>query len=329
MRIIGLEEHCWTPEIAAALAALPPQERDQSIEVFQTPVNIERLEDMGEGRLREMDKIGLDMMVLSITSPGTQSLPAEQAVPLAKQANDRLAGAVKAHPDRLAAFATLPTTDPAKATEELDRAVNDLGLKGTMIHGRTRERYLDAPEFRPILAKAAELNVPIYLHPQIAPNKIREVYYDGFDKELSIGFACSGWGWHADSGIGMLRLILSGVFDELPSLQFILGHWGETVLPFLERANTLSSWTKNSLKRTVEDYFKANCYITGSGIYYTPYLQEAIRIMGADRVMYSTDYPFRYSSDGTARHFLENASVPYDDSLKIAHLNAERLLGLK
>ena len=328
MRIIGLEEHCWTPEIATALAALPAGERDQSLQVFQTDLVTNRLEDLGEGRLREMDKIGLDMMVLSITSPGTQSLPPDQAVALARQANDRLAAAVAAHPDRLQAFATLPTPDPNEAVKELQRSVTDLGLKGAMIHGRTRQRYLDAPELRPILAKAAELNVPIYLHPQIATRQVREVLYDGFDERLSIGFACSGWGWHADTGVAILRLILSGVFDELPSLQFILGHWGETVMTFLERANSLTTWTQERLKRPVADYFHSNCYITGSGIYFSKYLLEAVEIMGVDRVMYSTDYPFRYNGDGLARTFLEQAPLSYDDKVKIAHSNAERLLKL-
>lgn len=328
MKLIGLEEHCWTPEIATALDALPPEERDRNADVFGTPPVVERLQDLGDDRLREMDKIGLDMMVLSVTSPGTQPLPAAQAVPLARQANDRIADAVKLSPDRLQGFATLPTPDPQRAAEELERAVQDLSLRGAMIHGRTRDRYLDAPEFRPILAKAAELNVPIYLHPQIVPNQVREILYDGFDEKLSIGFACSGWGWHADTGVAILRLILSGVFDELPSLQFILGHWGETLLTYLERANTLSVWTEGRLKKPVADYFRSNCYITGSGIYHTKYLLESIQVVGVDRVMYSTDYPYRYAPDGTARAFLENAPLSYDDKLKISHQNAERLLRL-
>ena len=328
MRIIGLEEHCWTPEIAAALEKLRPEDQDDSLRVFQTQKVVGRLQDLGEGRLKEMDRIGLDMMVLSVTSPATQSLPPNEAVPLARQANDRMAAAVKAHPDRLAGFATLPTPDPKAAVEELQRAIGDLGFAGAMIHGRTRDRYLDCPEYRPILGKAAELNVPIYLHPQIPPRQIRALLYDGFDERLSIGFACGGWGWHADAGVAILRLILSGVFDEFPSLQFILGHWGEMVMTYLERADGISRWTGKLLKKPVAEYYRGNCYVTGSGIYSTRYLQEAVEVMGVDRVMYSSDYPFQYHGDGTARAFLESAPLSFDEKAKIAHINAEKLLRL-
>jgi len=148
----------------------------------KAPKKKARLEDIGEDRLREMKIVGLDMMVLSVTTPAAQALPSEQAVPLARQSNDRLASAVRAHPDRYSGFATLPTPDRQAAVQELDRAVQELGLKGAMIHGRTGDRYLDKEEFRPILAKAAELGVPIYLHPQIAPRAVRALYYDGFDE---------------------------------------------------------------------------------------------------------------------------------------------------
>ena len=270
MRFIGLEEHFRTPEMSAALAALGPEQRDDSLPILESAETKARLEDMGEDRLRQMDIVGLDMMVLSVTTPAAQALPSEQAVPLARQSNDRLASAVRAHPDRYSGFATLPTPDPQAAVQELERAVQELGLKGAMIHGRTGDRYLDKEEFRPILAKAAELGVPIYLHPQIAPRAVRALYYDGFDENLSVGFACGGWGWHADAAISALRLIVAGVFDEFPSLQIILGHWGEMVTFYLERATSLGRWTP-TLKRPIADYFRHNFFVTGSGIYSTPY----------------------------------------------------------
>lgn len=177
MRIIGLEEHFITPEISDALNRLGPEERDDNAPMFQSKEMARKLQDLGEDRLRQMDRVGLDLMVLSVTSPGTQALPSEQAVPLAIQANDRLAAAVKAHPDRLAGFATLPTPDPQAAVQELERCVQGLGFRGAMINGRTRERYLDHADFRPLLQKAADLGVPIYLHPQIAPRPVRALYY--------------------------------------------------------------------------------------------------------------------------------------------------------
>ena len=315
------------PELDEAQAKLGPEERDDNLAVFHKPEITAKLEDLGAGRLREMDRIGIDRMVLSLTSPGTQNLPPEVAVPLARQANDRLAAAVKTHPDRLAGFATLPTPNPDEAVREFTRCVQELGFCGAMINGRTGDDYLDHPKFRPVLGAAAALGVPIYLHPQIAPRAVRKLYYDGFDEKLNIGFASAGWGWHADAGVGALRLILAGVFDEFPSLQIILGHWGEMVTFYLDRTETLSEFAKH-LKRPVPDYFRHNFYVTGSGIYSTPYLEECVKVLGPDRVMCSSDYPYIYFPDGRAKTFLEEAPLPLEVRHKIAHGNAEKLLKL-
>ena len=327
MRIIGLEEHFTTPEIAQALQNLPPDQRDDSQMMSSDEAIKRRLLDFGDERLRQMDDIGLERMVISVTTPATQILPPSEAVPLARQANDRLADAVKAHPDRYSGFATLPTPDPAAAVSELERCVQELGFVGVMLNGRTGDKYLDAPEYRPLLAKAAELRVPLYIHPQIAPRPVRAFYYDGFEEKVSIAFASAGLGWHYEAGITGLRLILGGVFDELPGLQIILGHWGEAVLFYSERINKLSEFTEN-LSRPVADYFRSNFYVTGSGIYHTPYLLRCIEILGADRVMYSSDYPFEFGGRGLGKNFLEQAPISYDDKLKIAHINAEKLLRL-
>lgn len=327
MKIIGLEEHFQTPEILAALGRLGPAAHDDSLLLFQDKDSQARLLDLGEGRLREMDRIGLDRMVLSVTTPATQALPPAEAVPLARQANDRLAAAIRAHPDRFSGFATLPTPDPAAAVQELRRCVQELGFCGAMLHGRTGDKYLDHPDFRPLLAEAAALGVPLYLHPQMPPRAVRAVYYEGFDAALNNVFAAGGWGWHIDAGIGALRLIVAGVFDAYPGLQLILGHWGETVAFFLERANQITPQLPAG-RKSVADCFRQHFYVTGSGIYHLPYLLSAIEIMGIDRIMYSTDYPFVYHPDGLTRHFLETAPLSAADKAKIAHGNAERLLRL-
>ncbi|WP_375419210.1 amidohydrolase family protein [uncultured Hymenobacter sp.] len=327
MRFIGLEEHYWDAKITDALHRLPPDQRDDSVEMFQTGPLSPLLLDLGEDRLRQMDLLALDMMVLSVTAPGTQILSPAEAVPLARQANDALAATVRAHPDRYAGWATLPTPHPQAAVEELERAVQALGLCGPMLHGRSGDKYLDHPDFRPLLAKAAALNVPIYLHPQIAPRPVRALYYDGFDAKMSAEFASSGWGWHIEAGVTALRLIVAGVFDELPNLQFVLGHWGETLLFFLDRANEMSPLMKH--KKTVAEYFRQNFYVTGSGIVSTPYLLKAVAVLGADRVMFSTDYPFQLHPEDPDRKFIENAPLPIEDIAKIAHGNAERLLNIK
>lgn len=328
MRFIGLEEHFITPEIQQASERLPPGERDDILmQLRQSPELMARLQDLGEGRLRQMDGIGLDLMVVSATSPATQILAPREAVALARQANDRLAAAVRAHPTRLAGFATLPTPAPAAAAQELRRAVQELGFKGALIHGRTGDKYLDHPDFRPLLAQAAALDVPIYLHPQIVPRAVRALYYDGFDEKLSLAFATSGWGWHADAGVGALRLILAGIFDELPTLQIIVGHWGEMVTFFLDRANIMSEQAKH-LKKPVADYFRQNFYLTPSGMFNPAHLQSAVAVMGADRIMFSTDYPYLYQPGDVGRSFLTNAALSLEDKHKIAHGNAERLLKL-
>lgn len=329
MRIIGLEEHFCTLEVAEALRALPPEQGDNAL-ILHSPEFISNAlaDGLGEKRLKAMDAAGVDMMVLSLTSPATQALTPEQAVPLARQANDFLAAAVKAHPDRIAGWATLPTPDPAMAVQELERSVQELGFVGACIHGRTGDDYLDHERFHPILAKAAELNVPIYLHPQIPPQAVRQHLYDGFDQKLSTTFATSGWGWHADAGVGALRLILAGVFDDYPNLQFVMGHWGETVLFFLDRITDMSKMATH-LKRPIDEYFRQHFYVGGAGIYSTPYLLRAIEVMGIDRIVSSSDYPYRYFPDGRTRAFIEEAPISWEDKHKIAHGNAEKLLRLK
>lgn len=326
MKIIGLEEHCWTPALEAALMKVQGEYKDDSLPLF--PYAYPKLKDLGTGRLKDMEAIGVDHMVLSVTTPATQILPPAEAVPLARGANDAMARAVKSYPDRFSAFATLPLSDPKAAVGELQRCVEELGFVGAMIHGRTFEAYPDHADFFPVLQLVEKLNVPIYIHPQMAPRAVRALYYDGFDKAVSTDFAGGGMGWHYEAGVTAIRLILAGVFDKLPGLQIILGHWGEMVAFYLERIDVLSRVSAKLLKKTVANYFRNNFYLTGSGVYSTTYLQRAIDIVGIDRVMYSTDYPFQYRTDGMARTFLEQAPLTIDQKEKIAHGNAEYLLKL-
>ena len=169
LKIIGVEKHGWTPGLRDALHALPADKQDISLGYFNIGETDDRLNDYGTRRLSEMDDIGLDFAVLSITTPGTQILDPDNAVRLARQANDHLAAAVARHPTRFAAFATLPTPAPLHAVEELTRAVTELGLKGAMIHERTGDKMLDHPDFAPLLDEAARLQVPIFIHPQMPP----------------------------------------------------------------------------------------------------------------------------------------------------------------
>jgi predicted TIM-barrel fold metal-dependent hydrolase len=321
MKIIALEEHFQLAEVREAVARLLPN----SHQSFYTPPTA-LLEDLGAGRLQAMDAMGVDVQVLSHTASGIPQIPASEAVALSRTINDQLAEVVRAHPDRFAGFATLPTPDPEAAARELERSIKRLGFKGAMIHGRTNDRFLDDPTFRPILEAAATLDVPIYLHPAPPPRDVWNAYYAGFDPAVSESFATFGWGWHLDTGIHALRMVLGGVFDRYPGLQIILGHWGEMIPFSLARFAEAMSYTTKHLQRPVADYFTQQMHITPSGMFTLPPFMLTLQLWGADRILYSVDYPFR--ADDQARAFLEDAPISPADKAKIAHGNAERLLKL-
>ena len=325
MTIIALEEHLATDEVMRLGKSVDPRWRDDSAGMMQpgSPMAT-RLGDLGDERIRLMDESGVDVQVLSLTAPGVQNLGPAEAGDAASRVNDLIASTVAARPDRFQGFATLPTPDPAAAARELERAVGQLGLEGAMIFGRTRDRNADAPEFAPIYEAATALRVPLYLHPQIPDRPVRDSYYSGLGDELDLNLAMGGIGWHYGTGLQLLRLILSGTFDRFPDLQIIAGHWGEVVLFYLERIDILSSSAKK-LKRPVADYFRSNVYVTPSGIFSQRYLRWAIEVVGIDRILFSTDYPYVYQDKNWARTFLDESGLSVEDRTKIAHGNWDRL----
>jgi predicted TIM-barrel fold metal-dependent hydrolase len=246
---------------------------------------------------------------------------------LVRDVNDLLAGACRRHPDRFAAFASLPTSAPDQAPAELKRAVEELGHVGAIIHGRTDDQFLSAERFDPILRTAAELDVPIYLHPA-PPTRVTSAdnYEAGLSPIVAARFATAGWGWHNDAGIHFLHIVLSGVLDRYPSLQFILGHWGEMVPWFLDRMEETLPRKATGLERTIGEYVRQNTYYTPSGMFTPAHLRFCTDVLGTDRMIYSVDYPF-VGNQG-ARAFLENSGLPEDVRHDIAHRNAERLLRL-
>jgi len=325
--VIALEEHWWPTELAVALERLPPDRRDGGLALFNDGERGRRLLDLGEDRLRDMDTQGVDFAVISVTTPATHPLAPAEAVALAREANDQAAAAVAAHPDRLAAFATLPMPDPEAAADELERSVNRLGFRGAMVHGRTGDRHLDDPAFRGVFERAAALGVPIYLHPQMPSHEVRRLYYDGFEDVVSGYFASGGWGWHMETGIEAVRLILAGTFDRSPNLQLILGHWGEMVVFFLERLDVMSH-VATHLDRPVADYVHENVAVTPSAMFEQRLLRRAIDILGVDRILMSTDYPFQDAPKRNARAFLTNSGLTNDEQERIGSRNAARFLGM-
>ena len=325
MRTIALEEHF----LAKGFREVMQRNASSKGGVLNPMMTVERqskLADLDALRLQDMDTGGIDLQVISDIGSTVVRHPGDEGVQLAREANDQLAQACATHPDRFAGFATLPMTKPEAAADELERAVRLLGLKGAMLFGTTNGRFLDDPAFLPVLERAAALSVPIYLHPAEPPAPVREAYYTGLDPVVGIGLATFGWGWHSEVGMHALRLILAGVFDRLPTLQIIIGHMGEMIPFMLARIQDMLSSLAQQLQHPVPEYFLHNFHITTSGFFTDPPLLLAMQVMGADRIMFSVDYPFSTNEQGRA--FLDHASISPADKEKISHLNAERLLGL-
>ena len=331
MRLISIEEHTMHPGVAAASAArsdeLLPHLADAYAPGEELPWSPTRnlLEDLDEGRLADMDAHGIDVQVLS--NLATQMLPATGAAELVREVNDRLAAACRRHPDRFSAFASLPTSAPEQAPDELRRAVEELGFVGAMIFGRTNDEFLSAESFDPILKTAAYLGVPIYLHPGFpARATIADNYERGLKPVVATRLATAAWGWHSETGVHFLNIVLSGVLDRYPRLQFILGHWGEMVPWFLARLEEGLPRTVTGLDRTITEYVKENVYYTPSGMFTSEHLRFCADILGTDRCIFSVDYPF--IANDRAQSFLDECGLPEDVVHAIAHGNAERLLGI-
>jgi hypothetical protein len=265
------------------------------------------------------------MQVLSLTSPGTEQLEAAEAVVFAREANDYLGDAVRNYPARFGGFATLPTADPNAAAAELERTVHDYGFKGAVINGHIRGRYLDDKFFWPVFERAEALHVPIYLHPTKPPQAVVEASYGGFAPIVTDLFSGAGWGWHIETAIHVVRIILGGVFDRYPGLQLIVGHMGET-LPFMMQRLDVMPMAMTKLSRPISSYLRENVHYTFSGFNFTPTFLDLLLEVGVDRIMFSADYP--YASMTKARAFLDQLPVSPADRERIAHGNAERLLGL-
>ena len=261
LRTITLEEHFATPafmegpgrELAARFRAV----HDQPQRAPLTAHLIDQLLDLGDDRIAEMDAAGIDVQVLSLNGPGVQQLDATAAEAMARQANDTLGEAVRRHPDHLAGFAALPTASPDIAAGELERTVKVYGFKGALIHGHSRGRYLDDPFFWPILERAEALDVPIYLHPTPPPQAVIQASYVGnFAPAVTAQLAASGWGWHIETAIHVLRIILSGAFDHYPRLQLMIGHLGEALPFMLPRLDHNLPTQLTQLKRPIGAYLR-------------------------------------------------------------------------
>jgi predicted TIM-barrel fold metal-dependent hydrolase len=313
--IIALEEHYADPEVSATFRGLDATKGAETAR---------RLNDLADLRIKEMDEAGIDVQVLSLNAPSVQKLDAETATQLARRANDRLAETVRAHPDRFAAFAAIPTPDPAAAADELERAVTKLGFKGAMIHGLTNGAFIDERRFWPIFERAQALDVPLYIHPAIPHPAVIEAYYGDY-AETWPQLLRAAWGYNVETATAGVRLVLSGVFDKYPGTKIILGHMGEGLPFYLWRINhSLSREGKGG--RSFRDYFCEHFWITTSGFFSDPALACCVSELGIDRIMYSVDYPFVGNMLGA--EWVERLPLNAEDRTKLLSGNAQRLLRL-
>jgi predicted TIM-barrel fold metal-dependent hydrolase len=327
VKVIAVEEHLSTEaflRVTHGLDVVAGDETEMELmrTVEQTPAFRTRLVDL-DARLREMDAAGQDVAVLSLDPPGVQPYPVADAVPLAREFNDALAAIVRRHPGRFGGLATVAPQDPAAAAAEIERAMGPLGLNGIMINSHTGGRYLDEPEFAPLLAAAEANRAPIYLHPR-APSS--------FAAYRDYGMPGAIWGYQAEAGLHAMRLILSGTFDRYPGLTFVLGHLGEGIPYWLRRIDNRHAFAARTagaatpmprLSLTPSEYFRRNFVLTTSGMDDPDVLGLALRAVGGDNVMFAIDFP--YEDPAAAIAFLRDAPLTGDQRTAIGHRTAERV----
>lgn len=316
MQIIAIEEHVLPDAVKQAWSTIAGA--DDGTLALNAGEFGERLTDLAERRLMLMDETGIDVQVLSLTTPGLNNL-GDRGLDLARHVNDLLAETVAANPSRFQALAVLPVADGDSAAVELRRCVEQLGCKGAILYGRVGEKNLDHAMFDPVFACAAELGAPLLIHPQIPQAGVRDAYYAGFSESVNLALSTFALGWHYEAGMQFVRMVLAGVFDRHPNLQVILGHWGELVMFYLERLTMLDRVSK--LPRPFADYVRDHLYLTASGMFSPAYLHRAIEAVGPDRILFSTDYPYQYRPGGDARRFLDTLQLSGEDKRKFAHGN--------
>jgi predicted TIM-barrel fold metal-dependent hydrolase len=320
---IALEEH---------VAIEPTLGDSQVFGAHVWPELRHRLIDVQDTRLHEMDKHGIEMMILSLNAPAVQAIhDIKTAIAVARQANDALAGEVRKRPDRFAAFAALPMQDPQAATAELTRCINELGMVGALVNGFSQVAspdnvtYYDLPQYRPFWRALEALDVPFYLHPR-NPLPSWTQQYDGHSWLLG-----PNWAFSAETAVHALRLIGSGLFDQHPRLKIVLGHLGEGIPVQLWRIDHRNGWMKAphkyAAKNGVADYFRKHFHLTTSGNFHTPSLVNAMTEMGPDRVMFSVDWPFE--DVGESAQWFDTASISETDRQKVGRSNAIKLFKLK
>ncbi|WCR05392.1 amidohydrolase [Paracoccus saliphilus] len=322
---IGTEETFSTPE----LMVLNSINEDHILYLKDTG-----LAELGPRRIGAMNEAGLNVQILSAHTPGVQNVLGQEGIDFAYRLNKQLVdGPMATYPGRFEAFATLPLQNPEAAADELERAVREDGFLGALTNGHIGKKFLDHPDFEPVLARAEALNVPIYLHPGYPADEVFQIYYSTtrpeYKKEYQdYIFSGSGYGWHQEVLTQCIRMITYGVFDRFPKLQIIIGHMGEGLPFYYERVvGDMSDSTQNSLNKPFGQYFHDNFWFTTSAFFQDELLHLLLQYISVDRVMFATDYPFADMKEGT--NWFRAVNLPREDKEMIAFRNAEKLFGIK
>lgn len=314
--IIALEEHFFDPGWNRV--------RDEALHGARPDTDFfRRMADLAHQRVTEMDEGGIDLQFISHAPPGAQGVRAGKGAEWCRASNDLLAQAVGHHPDRLGGFASVPTDDPGAGADELARAVEELGFRAAILHTLSEGPTLDDERYWPIYARAQSLGVPVYLHPADPGSVMLDNHYRGY-AESHPTFVRAAWGFMVEAGTQAMRLVLSGVFDRCPDLQIVLGHLGETIPYQMERIDEALS--RDTPVKNFRQVFTRHFHVTTSGFFSDKALRCAIDEMGADRVLFSVDWPFARNDAGTA--WLKSAPISEDEREAIAGGNARRLLNI-
>jgi hypothetical protein len=328
MRIVALEEHFTVPALVDRIDRGAISRR--GFRPRKPPTNgpnpLQLLPEIGNQRLESMDEAGITVQVLSNSGPGPDLVPGADGIAIAREMNDYLAASINRHPDRFAGFAVLPTQSPDATAAELVRAVKELGFVGALVNGTTEGRFLDHPGYDDLLAAAVELDVPIYIHPHLAPEAVRAAYFSDLPPGAGRVLESAGWGWHSETAIHVLRMVLAGTLDRHPRLRLVIGHMGEMLPVMLARIDEVFANDVEQLKRPISRAILDQVWLTTSGIFTEPPFLAALLTFGIDRIMFSVDYPYAPNAHG--RSFLDRLSIAPDDKAKLAHRNADALLGL-
>ena len=339
MRKIDTEAHFYTREYQDYLFSRkqPPREELYKgyVRLWYEPriwephgLEIEdSLLDISQGRLKNMDTAGIDMQVLSLSTPGCEQFSPARGMALSKKTNEALCNAINKNPDRFIGLAALAPQSPEEAARELERAVRELGLKGAKINSHIRGSYLDDKKYWPIFEAAESLDVPIFLHPNSPSPSMIKPYED-------YGFALAGptWGFGAEAALHAMRLIYSGVFDEYPNLKIILGHLGEGLVFWMYRIDFsfkrpwMEEEIRPRIKRMPSEYIRQNFYVNTSGMHSIPAFLSVYLELGADHMMFAADYPYENSEEAT--RFIDEIPASDIDKEKIQYSVAERLFKL-